>query len=207
MKTKPLTFLLVISFLFSIFILTSCASRPSTKIAYSKNGTEVECNENSDNCTALKGDPRSFDQDRLYCRVFSQTGTPPPNYTSSPSDTSSKVTSHSGTITDQSSGSMYSFRGTSRTETNWNKKGMESMSNALGNLAQMLRHERQVENRFNECMNIMMGYDLVRVSNQPIKENVPEQVTYPDGRPFVRDPYPWETGYTNPPLLLTTVLL
>ena len=58
------------------------------------------------------------------------------------------------------------------------QQGLKSMSNALGNLAKMVRHERQVENRFNECMNIMMGYNLVRVpigySNQqhvPSKTN------------------------------------
>ena len=198
---KKLTSLLAFTFLFSIFILTSCASHPGTKIAYFKNGQKVGCHKND--C--------KINQDILYCNVFSQTGTPPPNYASSPSDTSSKVTSHSGTITDQSSGSMYSFSGTSRRQTNWNKKGMEDMSNALGNLARMVRHERQVENRFYECMNIMMGYDLVRKSNQPIKGNVPKnendcpdgaiayfkngqfdgcykQSTYPDGRPFVPDP-------------------
>jgi len=168
---KKLTSLLSLTFLFSIFILTSCASNPTTEITYFKNGKEVGCYKND--C--------KINQDILYCNVFSQTGTPPPNYTSSPSDTSSKVTSHSGTITDQSSGSMYSYRGKSRTETNWNKKGMESMSNALGNLAQMLRHERQVENRYYECMNIMMGYDLVRVpigySNQ---QHVPNETDYTD---------------------------
>ena len=173
MKTKPLTFLLALTFLFSVFILTSCASHPDTKITYFKNGKQVECHKN--NC--------KLRQDILSCYVFSETGTPPPNYTTSPSDTSSKVTSHSGTITDQS-GSMYSFSGTSRRQPNLSaSKGMEDMSNALGNLAKMVRHERQVENRFYECMNIMMGYDLVRKSNQPIKE--PEQVT---------DPYVYEKG-------------
>ena len=176
---QPRTSLLALTFLFFIFILTSCASHPDTNIAYFKNGQKVGCHKND--C--------KINQDILYCNVFSETGTPPPNYTSSPSDTSSKVTSHSGTITDQSSGSMYSYSGTSRRESNLSaSKGMESMSNALGNLASMMRHKRQVEYRFYECMNIMMGYDLVRESNQPIKGNVPEQVTYPDGRPFVRDP-------------------
>ena len=132
MKTKKLTLLLALTFLFSIFILTSCASHPGTKIAYFKNGKEVGCYKND--C--------KINQDILYCNVFSETGTPPPNYTTSPSDTSSKVTSHSGTITDPSSGSMYTYSGTSRTQTNWNKKGMESMSNALGNLARMVCHKR-----------------------------------------------------------------
>jgi len=163
MKTKPLTFLLALTFLCSIFILTSCASRPRYKISYSKNGTEVVCNENSDNCIGLKGDPRSFDQDRLYCEVFAETGTPPPNFTRSTSDTSSKVTTHSGYITDQFGGSTYSYSGTSRTQTDQMQQGLQSMSNALGNLARMNQYEERLKNRFRKCMNIMMDYDIVRV--------------------------------------------
>ena len=158
---KPRIFLLSLTFLVSIFILTSCASRPENRFAYFRDGKEVGCHKND--C--------KINQDILYCNVFSETGTPPPRYTSSPSDTSSKVTTHSGTITDQSSGSMYSFSGTSRKETNTTSQGLRKMGNAFANLAETFRHERQVENRFNECMNIMMGYDLVRVpigySNPP----------------------------------------
>ena len=163
---KPLTSLLVISFLFSIFILTSCASRPNTRTAYYKNGKEVECYEND--C--------KINQDILYCNVFSQTGTPPPNYRRSPSNTSNKVTTHSGTITDPSSGSMYTYSGTSRTERNYMSEGLNDMSNALGSLAQSIQYQRQVENRFDECMNIMMGYDLVRV---PLQQHVPSKPVKP----------------------------
>jgi hypothetical protein len=150
---QPFTSLLALTFLFSIFILTSCASFPDTKIAFFKNGEEVGCSKND--C--------KVNQDQLYCKVFAETGTPPPRYTSSPSDTSSKVTSHSGTITDQFGGSTYSYRGTSRKQTDFMQKGLQDMSNALGNLARMKQYEERVENRFNECMSIMMGYDLVRV--------------------------------------------
>ncbi|MDP6845889.1 MAG: hypothetical protein QF460_02970, partial [Candidatus Nanoarchaeia archaeon] len=121
-KTK-LTFLLSLTFLVSIFILTSCASRPENRIAYFRDGKEVECYEND--C--------KVNQDRLYCNVFAETGTPPPNFRRSSSDTSSKVTSHSGTITDQFGGSTYSYRGTSRKQTDFMQKGLQDMSNALGN--------------------------------------------------------------------------
>ena len=150
---QPLTFLLALSFLFFIFILTSCASHPGTKIAYFKNGKKMECYKND--C--------KINQDILYCNVFSETGTPPPNYTRSPSDTSSKVTSHSGTITDQFGGSTYSYRGTSRKQTDFMQKGLQDMSNALGNLARMMQYEEQVENRFRKCMVVIMDYNVVEI--------------------------------------------
>jgi len=40
---QPFTSLLALSFLLSIFILTSCASHPDTKIAYFKNGQFDGC--------------------------------------------------------------------------------------------------------------------------------------------------------------------
>ena len=163
---KKLTLLLSLTFLVSIFILTSCASRPENRFAYFRDGKEVECYEND--C--------KVNQDRLYCNVFAETGTPPPNFRRSSSDTSSKVTSHSGTITDPSSGSMYSYRGTSRKQTDFMQQGLNDMSTALGNLARRRQYEQRVENRYYECMNIMMGYDLVRV---PLQQNVPSKPVKP----------------------------
>ena len=150
---QPRTSLLSLTFLFSIFILTSCASHPGTKIAYFKNGKKMECYKND--C--------KINQDILYCNVFSETGTPPPNYTRNTSDTSSKVTSHSGTITDQFGGSTYSYRGTSRRQTDQMQQGLKSMSNALGNLARMKQYEERVENRFRKCMVVMKDYNVVQV--------------------------------------------
>ena len=160
---KPLTSLLVISFLFSIFILTSCATRYKT--AYFKNGKEAGCYKS--NC--------QLNKDKFYCEVFAETGTAPPNYTRSPSDTSNKVTTHSGTITDQFGGSAYSYSGTSRTQRNSMSEGLKDISNALGNLARMKQYEERLENRFRKCMNITMGYDLRRIPvddicSGPIKE-------------------------------------
>lgn len=152
MKTKSLTFLLALTFLFFIFILTSCAG-PPTRTAFLRDGKEVECHKS--NC--------QLNKDKFYCEVFAETGTPPPRYTSSPSDTSSKVTSHSGTITDQFGGSTYSYRGTSRKQTDFMQKGLQDMSNALGNLARMKQYEERVENRFRKCMVVMMDYNVVQV--------------------------------------------
>jgi hypothetical protein len=175
MKTK-LTFLLALTFLFSIFVLTSCASFPTTKIAYFKNGKEAECHQN--NC--------QVNQDILHCNVFSETGTPPPTYTDAPSYTPSNVTRHSGTVRNQSSGSTYSYRGTSRTQNNQMQQGLNSMSNALGNMASRMQYEQRVENRYYECMKIMKGYDLVTVpigySNQ---QHAPSKTNYTDKKTSV----------------------
>jgi hypothetical protein len=155
MKT-PVTLLLSLTFLFSIFILTSCASSPGKTIYfYYKNGKEVGCNKKD--C--------QLNKDKFYCEVFAETGTPPPNYTKNTSDTSSNVTRHKGTITDQFGGSTYSYNGTSRTQTDHMQKGLQSMSNALGNLAQKVQYEERLENRFRKCMNITMGYDIRKLPN------------------------------------------
>ena len=153
MKTKPLTFLLSLTFLFSIFILTSCVIGPSTRTAFLRDGKEVECNKS--NC--------QVNQDKFYCEVLAETGTPPPNYTRSPSNTSNKVTTHSGTITDPSSGSMYSYSGTSRTQRNYMSEGLNDLSNALGNLARMNAYDRRVEERFRKCMVVIMDYNVVEI--------------------------------------------
>ena len=164
-KTK-LTFLLALTFLCSIFILTSCAtSPPNYETAYFKNGKKVECHKK--NC--------QLNKDKFYCEVFAETGTPPPNFTRSTSDTSSKVTTHSGYMTDQFGGSTYSYSGTSRTQTDQMQQGLQSFGNALGNLARMKQYEERLENRFRKCMNITMGYDLRRIPvddicSGPIKE-------------------------------------
>ena len=150
---QPFTSLLALTFLFSIFILTSCASHPGTRIAYFQNEKEVECHK--PNC--------QLNKDKFYCEVFAETGTPPPTYTRNPPDTSSKVTTHSGTITDQFGGSTYSYSGTSRKQTDFMQKGLQDMSNALGNLARMKQYEERVENRFRKCMVVMKDYNVVQV--------------------------------------------
>ena len=55
-------------------------------------------------------------------------------------------------------------------------EGLKSMSNALGNLARMKQHGRRVELLYEQCMNIMKGYDLVRV---PLQQHVPSKPVKP----------------------------
>jgi hypothetical protein len=87
---------------------------------------------------------------------------------------------------------MYSYSGTSRKQTDFMQQGLNDMSTALGNLARRRQYEQRVENRYYECMNIMMGYDLVRVplgySNPPDYHHVDTpQTSVPYGAAEVPD--------------------